>query len=661
MRKSIGSSLLVLFFAYSRFLPAAQPGSGIDRLPQILEQQGGRWGRLTGPYRAPAAAPVDFRDSSRIENLIRGGQLYLSLEDAIALTIENNLDVELQRFTMSIANTDVLRAKGGGLPRGLTFSINEVPSGVGGPNSPLLTTLGTFTPTSSVPTSLQDLAFITESPANLSVLGAIPAATGPLPPPYDPALVGQITRSRQTTPQTSFFTNGASALITNSTIGNFGFQQGFGTGAAINVGYNSSRLEGNGLRTDYNPYTTANMGFTITQPLLQGFGLALNRRFIRIARNDERISDYIFRQQLISTVSGVIRLYWDLVSLNEDVKVKQQALAAAQKLYEDNKAQVETGTLAPIEVTRALAAVAGSRQDLIHAQSLVLEQENIVKNVITRRGSDRALLASAHIIPLTPIQVPEKESIEPVQDLVAKAFENRPDLAQARIQIENSNISLRGSKNALLPQLNLVGGLSNNALAGSANALAPPPGLAAGFTHTIDPGFLGGYGTLLSQLFSHDFPNYTVGLQLNIPLRNRVAQADVIRDELQLRQSQVRLRQVENQIRLEVENAVIAVQRARAGYDAAVQTRRLQEEALDAEQQRYSVGASTSFFVIQYQRDLAQARSTEVVALGSYAKARTALERAVGLTLENNNIEIGEAYKGRVSRPPSALPAAPDR
>jgi outer membrane protein TolC len=314
---------------------------------------------------------------------------------------------------------------------------------------------------------------------------------------------------------------------------------------------------------------------------------------------------------------------------------------------------VEIGTLAPLELKRAQAEVARSRQDLTNSQSLVLQQELVLKTVLTRTGNADPRLQSAHIVPLDKIVIPAQETIQPVQDLLSQALSNRPDVAQARIQIDNSNISLKGSKNALLPQLNFIGSLTNNALTGELNG-SPIPGAA--FSRAPDPFYIGGYSNALSQLFLHNFPNYSVGLQLNIPLKNRTAQADVVRDELQVRQTEVRMKQLQNQVRLEVENALVALQRARASYDAALETRQLQEEALAAEQERYAVGASTSFFVIQYQRDLAQARSSEVIAEGNYAKSRAALDRSIGATLDVNNVEIDQAYKGRVSRPPTPLP-----
>jgi outer membrane protein TolC len=316
---------------------------------------------------------------------------------------------------------------------------------------------------------------------------------------------------------------------------------------------------------------------------------------------------------------------------------------------------VEVGTLAPLQLKQAAAEVARAKQDLINSQSLVDQQEIVLKNVLTRSGSSDPSLDSVHIVTLDHITVPQSDNLPPVSALVAEALRNRPDLAQAQIQITNAGLTLKGSKNGLLPQLNIVAGATNNALAGSVNPLSPigsPPGTL----RSPDPFLLGGAGAVLSQIFQRNFPDYGIGFQLNIPLRNRVAQADVARDQLQMRQSEVRLKQTENQVSVEVQNAVVTLRRARASYDAAVETRQLQQEALEAEQQRFSVGQSTSFFVIQYERDLAQARSTEVIAMGNYAKAKAALDRALGVTLTSNHVSFAEARTGIVQRLPTAIP-----
>jgi outer membrane protein len=627
-----------------------------DQTPQVFAPPKVKlFDKIKFPYLPRDVGLVDFRNTSRVDKLIRAGELYLSLQDAIDLAIENNLDLQLQRFNPLFAQSDILRAKGGGLLRGVDFNIRNLPQGIGGPGSPLLTTVGGTSPITTVVSNSADLAPLQETVTSLAVTGAFPYANGTPIPQFDPSLSAQIQGSHTTTLESTFNAFGINPLVSNAFLGTFGYSQGFSTGANVNASFNETRNTSNAISGNYDPFTTGFLNVSVVQPLLQGFGLENNRRFIRIAENTQKISDEVFKQQLIETLWSVARLYFDLVSLNEDVRVKQQALDAAKKLYDDNKSQVDVGTLAPIEVKRAQAEVSRTQEDLTNSVNLVLQQELILKNVLTRRGSKDPLIGSSRIVPLDAIEKPGDTPAPDTGALVGLAFQNRPDLAQAALQLQNTEISLKGSKNALLPQLNFVGSLQNNGYAGQVNPLYVPT-LGVTSATAIQQGLIGGGGTLLSQIFGHNYPNYTVGVQLNVNLRNRVAQADVIRDELQLRQSEVRRQQLENEVRLEVENALLNVQRALASYRASQETRELQEEALDAETQRYQVGASTTYLVIQYQRDLAQARSTEVVSLGNYAKAKAALDRATGQTLDTYHVAIDEAYKGVISRAPSNLP-----
>src|SRR5579883_251345 len=586
-----------------------------------------------------SARPLSFQNSARVHDLIRAGSMYLSLQNALGLAIENNLDIELQRFTPAAAEAELLRAKGGGTVRGLNYTLAEAPTGVGGPLSPVLTNPTAnlrATAGSSVTTNALELGVLAGPQTNLSIQGTVPQSAGTPVPNYDPAVIGQWNWSHQTTPQSNSFTTGTPALITNSLLANAGIQQGFATGATASLALNNNHQNVNSPRTAYNPYTGSSLGLNITQPLLRGFGMSLNRRFIRIAGDEQKIGGLLFRQQLIATVYGVIRLYTDFVALYEDVKVKQESVMLAEKLLADVKAQVEEGTLAHLEEPRANAQISSTRQDLVNAQGLLDEQEAILKNVITRQGNQDELVREAHIIPTDTLEIPEQESVQPIQDLIARALADRPDLAQARLQIDVSTIGLQGSKSATRPELDLVGVVQNNGLAGALNPLLP----------SADPALIGGYGGVLDQIFSRKYPTYGIGLQFNLPIHNRIAEADLARDEIQVKQSQVRLRQMENQARLEVEDALIAMRRARAASEAAAQARALQEQSLQVEQAKFDVGASTSFFVIQYESQLAQARSTEVAARSAYVKARAALQRAVGSILEENRISIDAAIKG---------------
>ncbi|MGA3044863.1 MAG: TolC family protein, partial [Bryobacteraceae bacterium] len=535
--------------------------------------------------------PVNLQNSARVHELMRAGSLYLSLQDALALAIENNLDIELERYLLPQADAELLRSQGGGTLRGLSFTLAEVPTGVGGPLSPVET----------------------------GAAVAVAQSNGSAVPSLDPAVIGLLNFTHQSTPETDIQSYGTNSLVTNTTTANTGISTGFSTGATASLTFNNAHTNWNALTSGFNPFNGSSLGVTVTQPLLRGFGNSLNRRFIRIAGNERKISSLLFQQQLINTIYGVVRLYTDFVALYEDEKVKQETLTLAEKLLADTRAQVEIGTLAVVELTRANAQVASARLDLINSRGLREEEEAIVKNVLTRRNDD-AEIRDARIIPTDTLSIPEQEDLRPIQDLMAAALSNRPDLAQAQLQVENSQIGLAGSRSATLPEVDLVGVMQNNGLAGTTS-----PTLPNGYA-----GYSGGYGSALEQIFARNYPTYGVGVQVTLPIRNRVAEADLARDEIQVKQQQVRVGQLQNEARLEVEDALIAMRRARASYQAAVEARRLQQESLEAEQAKFEIGTSTSFFVIQYQSLLAQAKSTEIAAQSSWVKARAALQRATG-------------------------------
>jgi outer membrane protein TolC len=576
---------------------------------------------------------VNLGNSTRIESLVRAGRIYLSLQDAIALALENNLDIELQRYGPRIAATDVQRAQAGTTIRGITTTTSTLSSGTTGGGG-----AGLNAATASVTTG-----------------------TGAALANLEPTVTFNYNWLHQTTPQTSSFVTGTNSLQTESSTANMGIQKGFTTGTAVSFGWNNSFVSNNSGRSDFNPSKSANFSLSVTQHLLDGFGRAVNTRNIRVARNNVQVSDLVFKQQVMTTVASIINLYWDLVSYNQNVRVQRQAVALAQRLFEDNKKQVEIGTLAPIEIVRAEAQVASSQQALTIAETQLLQQETTLKNALSRTGVASPSLAEARVVPTDQIRVPSTEAIEPIQDLVARAMENRPELAQSRVQVDSAKIGLAGTKSSLKPMLDLVGTLQNNGLAGQVNTL-PVPSVVPGVPpsprnpNAVDPYFLGGYGTALSQLLRRNFPNYSLGFQLNVPLGNKAAEADMVRDQLAIRQQEIRQQQLMNQIRLDVTNALIAVQQARAQFESATKTRVLQEQTLAAEEKKYALGASTIYFVIQAQRDLAQAQSQEVTALSAYSRAKVTLEQSTGRTLEAYNIQIDEARTGRVSRGPSPLP-----
>jgi outer membrane protein len=623
-------ALLCVFLVAAPPVPAQQPAD--SQVPRI-ETGPSRWySGITRPYEARTVPPVNVSNSSRIDSLLRGGNLYLSLSDAIALAIENNLDVELERYEFPLAEADLLRARSGAPIQGIPTAVSPgVPAGAG-------SILG------STSSGLPSVAGITPLPAGQS---------------FDPFITGNLNFGHTTTPQSNTIITGTPALITNSSTANFGISQTFASGGSAALTFNNNAQNQNSFRSSVNPSTISSLDLTITQPLLQGFGLALNNRAIRIAKNNVKAADYVFRQQLTNTVANIVALYWNLVAANSTVNVQRQAVAVAQKLYDDNQKQVEIGTLAPIEIVRAEAQLAQAQQALVTAQSQVQQLEVVLKSALSRNGTASPALMDAHVIPTDPIRIPEVEPVQPVQDLVARALDNRPDLAQSRIQIDNAQIALAGTKNALLPTLSAVGDLRSNALIGSQNTIVGPPLASTGIIQNppvADPFFIGGYSGILAQLFGRNFPTYSIGANLTIPLRNRAAQANIATATLNLRQSQLQVQRLINQIRVDVQNALIAVQNARAEYQAAVKQRVLQEQTLDADQKKLALGATTVYQVIQDQRDLTNAAAAEVSAQAQYAAARVQLDVATGLTLQNNNVEFEEAKTGHVSRPPSPVP-----
>ena len=592
--------------------------------PQTTAEHSTFLGRLAAPYTTRVPPLPNMVNSGRLESLLRAGNLYLSLQDTIALALENNLDLELQRYGAEIADNNLRRTQAGGFATPVATGVIAGPSSVtgAGPSSGL---------------------------QSLIVAGT--TQVGDAPPNFDPTLVGAATWAHNTTPQSSSFTTGTNSLVQRQIGTSLGVQQNFLSGTFVNLGLSNNDVNTNSLRAQVNPATNSSLTLNVTQHLLRGFGAAVNSRQISIARNNREISDLTFKAQVITTVAAISDLYWDLVTYTENVRVQKDALAASQRLLDDDQKQVDVGTMAPIEVTRARAEIASGQQSVTVAENQLLQQETILKNALSKTGVQNPAVAAAHIILTDQIRVPSSETISPIQDLNATALAGRPELAQFRMLIENQDIAIRGTKNELLPSLDVVGLLTNNGLSGQLNPAV---------TGTAPSNFfIGGYGTVLSQIFSRNFPTYSIGVNLSLPIHNRAAQADMINSELALRQQQVGIQRLENQVRVEVQNAVIGVQQARVQYDAATKQRTLQEETVEAERKKLEAGVSTTYNVILTERDLVTAQSNEVTALSTYAKARVELERATGQTLNSNNISLDEAVKGKVARPPSTIPPAP--
>lgn len=605
-----------------------------------------RWFNLRAPYRAAGVAELSSANGPRIHDLLHDGKLYLSLHDAIDLAIENNLDVEVSRYNLLLSDTDLTRARGGGTLRGLDFTVQSTPAGIGAVTSPLLNTVSTG---SASPTNVNvaDLSQVTQSGSgalqNLNVSGTGLYSAGPSIPLFDPTLIGEagfLRRTIQTslintttTGSTSGGTTTAPTPPLNFLSTGIDYQQGFSTGAQLEAFADNASQVLYSANSQYDPFHAPSTSVTLTQPVLRGRGRGVNLRFIRIAQLDQKSSRLLFEQQLIETIYGVSRLYYDLVSLGENIGVKEQAVASAARLYQDDKDQVEEGTLAPVELTRAQALLSSSRLDLIQARGEYRQQEIILKQQLLRKLSDPAAQI-ASIIPTDTIHVPDDAPALDVPALLTDALANRPDLAQAALQIKAGELSVSASRNSVKPLLNVYANVQTRG-----SALVPYETLGTTGTGliTVPPALTQG-GLRLSTI-------YQGGVQLNMPLRNRIAQADAARDSIQLRQTQSRTIRLENDIRQQIENAAIALETAHQAYAAAVESRDYQQQLLQAEIDKFAVGASTNYLIVQDQAYLAQARSTEVAARSDWMKAQIALDRALGNLLQKNNIQIDDAIR----------------
>ncbi len=582
---------------------------------------------LTRPYRPRFVPPINLANTSRLESLVRAGNLYLTAQDVVALSIENNIDVEVQRYAPLLAKEVLRRAQGGGALRNIGLGIAPGPTSV-----------------SLQGVSVNANGVTIGGGTGVSSGGGIVTQLGPQIPSLDPNVIVFANFQHLTVPQSNTVLTGTTALVQDVRTYQGQYVQNWDFGLAAQLTFLSNRTHVNSQQYVLNPFTAGSVDLQITQNLLQGFGRAVNTRNIRVQKNNMKVTDLQFKEQVITTVSAALNLYWDLISFNEDVKARQRELQTAQQLLNDNKRQVDIGALAPIEVTRAEAQVYQSQQDLVVAQTNLLQQETVLKNALSRNGIANPTLAEVHIVPLDSISIPPKEELPPLDELVKQAQEKRPELEQARINLDSNKQNLAGVKSSLRPVLQAFTEFTNNGLTG--NLIAPVPGLDV---------LAGGYGNLLGELARRNYPSYSAGFSLNIPLRNRAAQSDYVTSLLEIRQNELNLQKNINQIRVDVQNAMLGLQQARVRYDAAVKAHNLQQQTLDADQRKYSLGATTVYQVVQDQRDLATAISNETQAMANYSHAQIAMQQALGTTLDQYHVSLDEAMAGHLARP-STLP-----
>jgi outer membrane protein len=600
------------------------------------------------PY-TPTNVPLpSLTNTPRLASLLRDGKLYLSLSDAVMLALENNFDIAIARINLDIADTDILRAKAGSSLRGVSTGL--VTNTLGGSTSTITGGGGPGGTTSAAGGSGTGASGLV-----LSTNGG-----GPTPEALDPTLTGALEYQQATTPESSSLITGTNTLNQNTANYNFGYNEGFLTGTLLNVTFNNTRQTTNSIRTSESPLLQSSFTATATQHLLQGFGPWINGRFIVQAKNDRRITDSAFRQQLLYTVNQVENIYWGLVSAYEDEQAKERALAQSTKLTSDNRRQLEIGTLAPLDVVNSDSAVATDKQALVASQTNLEYQQLIMKQAIARELTD-STLANAPVIPTDRVgldKLPEEDLSQ--EDLVKQAFINNPQIEQATLSMQNNEITIKAEKNGLLPVVDAYAFYGANSLGGAQNsALSCSSTITSGTsttttTATCPPGTVPtvGYNTVLGHLFNNSSPDKGVGVNITISLRNRTAQADQARSQMEYRQAQMRLQQLYTQIRIQVINGLYALTNDRAQVLAAQAGRDFGAQSLDAEQKKYQLGASTTALVLAQERTLATAEDTLISATAAYAKDRAALRQLLSSTLDQYGISITEAATGAIGAPP---------
>jgi outer membrane protein len=601
------------------------------------------------PYLPQRVPEPSLQNSPRIEQIVQNGTIMLSLDDAVALALENNLDIAIARYNLSIADTDILRAKSGQATRGVATGIVQGTQGGGvggfgtgasgaGPGGTAVGTGGAGAGAGGIVTST--------------------SGVGPTVESFDPFVTGNLQIEHAVSPQSNLAFTGVPTLNQNTVTADFGYNQGWATGTAMSLTFDNQRSINNAIFSILQPSITSSFRLTMRQHLLQGIGINSQTRFIRIANNNKKISISAFRQQVETTVAQIQNIYWDLVNAYEDLKVKERSLALANKTLADNRKQVEIGTLAPIEIVRAQSDAAARQQDLIVSQTALQLQQSLMKTAITRDLPKGSPLVDAPVIPTDTMTLPSDEALPSVDDLMQQALTNRPEIEQSDIDLVNRDITKKAARNALLPTVDLFGFYGSSGLAGMAagGLLVCPPGV----THNCIPGTIGtGYPNAFSHLFNSSAPDKGAGVNITIPIRNRGAQADQVRSELEYRQAELRLQQLKNQIGIDVRNAVFALQQNKARVVAAQEGERLAQESLDAEQKKYALGASTTTLVLQAQRDLAQAESNTVTARSAYEESRVRLDQVTGNILKHNNIQLADAEVGVVNVMPVTPNVAP--
>jgi len=607
--------------------------------------------RVLQPYMPEEVAAPILGNSARIDSLMKDSKIYLSIDDAVALALENNLDIDIARYNLNIAEADLLRAKSGASILGVNTGIvqNTPGGGVGG----LGGTVGSGTGGTTV----------AAGGAGSGTNGLVSSTLGIGSPitSFDPQITSTLQLDKNDTESTSPFSP-VPVVAQNTYTANFTYTQGFEWGTALSMGFNNTHLTTNSTTVLLTPQLGSNFQAKITQNLLQGFGSLPNTRFIRIARNNREISDVAFRLQIITTVDQIEDMYWDLVYAYENVRVQQEALTYAQKALDDSKHQAQVGTAPPIQVVSSQSIVATDEQNLIVAQNNLQLQQLLMKNAVSRSIED-PVLAEADVIPTSGMLIPQEEPVVPIQDMINDAMRHRAELVESRIDLQSRDLNTKAVRNALLPTLDAFAYYGGSGVGGNVNPNCSFGGNACFNSGNAPPPFRNGgpvsYGGTLQQLVNSTAPDKGVGLTLSIPVRNREAQSNQVRAELEYRQAQVRELQLENQVRIEVRNAQFDVKQNRVAVQAAQSAVDLARQTLDADLQKLKVGLTTQTAILQDAATLTNGESNLVSAKAAYEKSRIELDRATGLLLDHAGINVADATRGQVTHLPTVPYVAP--
>ncbi len=584
------------------------------------------------PYIGDNVPEPALANSPRLDRLIRDGKLYLSLNDAIDLALENNLDLAIARYNLPIADTDVLRTKAGGSFRGVNTGVVQGTPGGGvggfGAGAPGAGAGGTTSGAGGAGAGASGLV--------QSTLGVGTPVSS-----YDPALSVTAGVEHLTLPLSSIQIYGVPSLQLNTTQLNATYSQAFSTGSSISFEFNNNRQTTNSPDIFLSPALNSYYRFTFQQQLLAGFGFGPNLRYLRIAKNNKKISDIAFKDQVIATVTQIENIYWDLVSAYEQARVNEQSLAFANQTLENAKKQLQLESIPEMDVMKAEAEVSRRDQDLTVARTNLELQESLMKNALTK-SLDDPILQEMPVVPIDQMLAAnakaEAEINEPILDLIAEGLRNRPELQETDVDLANRQISRQAARNALLPSLSLVGYIGGSGLAGI---------VTPGSTSTVPTDLIGGW----QNTFNNSSPDYFVGFNLNIPFRNRVAKADQYRSELEYRQASLRKEQLRKQIRIEVRNAQYALEQSRARVESAGKAKDLAERTFEITKKEQDLGAGSSYQTMTAQRDLSMAELDLVNAMTIYQKAKVELDRSTGATLEHNGVLIQDAVTGTVTAP----------